>query len=54
MDIVHLKNITVIHLKKQLEEKRLPTMGTKANLETHLEQAVRETGGNPDKFFIIF
>ena len=27
-------------------------MGTKANLEIRLEQAIQETGENPDEFFI--
>ena len=38
MGRLHLKDMTTIQLKQQLEEKGLPTMGTQANLEMYLEQ----------------
>ena len=40
------------HPDEKAEEKGLPTTGTKAHLEMHLEQVIREIGRIPDEFFI--
>ena len=56
---VHLKNMITIQLKKQLEEKGLPTTGTKADQYLlgvvsvlGVEQAIRKIDGNLDELFI--
>ncbi|MGP1912603.1 MAG: SAP domain-containing protein [Candidatus Hodgkinia cicadicola] len=39
-------------LKAVMEDKQLPTSGTKSDLITRLEATLHEKGGNPDEFFL--